>query len=196
MAAGAAPALAAADARSAPFTRSGPLTFLSGVYGTHGTALEQVDEIVAKADAQLRGAGLGIGDMMQHTIFVKDGAAAPIDVLARFHGAARRIAPGLLTQPSVGTIIRVPSFPDPNTLVMVDLTAGRAPKDGQLARIPFIFGPKDIAETIGTDALVFSAGFEGMDFEHGTVQPTLDAQIDAPRRPHACQHGQPHDLRD
>jgi enamine deaminase RidA (YjgF/YER057c/UK114 family) len=160
-----------------PLVTTATLAFPSGVAGTRGDAMEQVDEIVAAMHQRLQSQGLGIGDMMQHTIYLKDGAASPIDILGRFHAAARKLAPSLVTQPSVGTIVRVPAFPDPRTLVAVDLTASARPQ-APLTRVPFTFGPKEIVETIGTGDLVFTAGLETMDFEHGTLKPTIDEQID------------------
>jgi len=173
-AAAATPAAAAPDAVAA-----GGLVFPSMAAGTHGTAMEQVDEIVKKMDARLRKAGAtgGIGNMMQHTIYLKDGAASPIDVLGRFHGAARKLAPSLVAEPSVGTIIRVPGFADKNTLVAVDLVAGPGKAAG-FERHPFTFGPKEIVETIGTGPVIFTAGLEAMDFQNGKLVPGIDEQID------------------
>lgn len=177
----AAPALAApaTKATAAPdAVAAGDLVFPSAAVGTHGKVLEQVDEIVATMDARLRVAGAGgIGNMMQHTIYLKDGAASPIEVLGRFHADARKLAPSLVTEPSVGTIIRVPEFADKNTLVAVDLVAG-AGQAGGFARLPFTYGPKEIVETIGTGPLVFTAGLEAMDFQNGKLVPGIDEQID------------------
>lgn len=177
----AAPALAApaTKATAAPdAVAAGDLVFPSAAVGTHGKVLEQVDEIVATMDARLRAAGAGgIGNMMQHTIYLKDGAASPIEVLGRFHADARKLAPSLVTEPSVGTIIRVPEFADKNTLVAVDLVAG-AGQAGGFARLPFTYGPKEIVETIGTGPLVFTAGLEAMDFQNGKLVPGIDEQID------------------
>jgi enamine deaminase RidA (YjgF/YER057c/UK114 family) len=156
---------------------AGPLAFPSGLAGTHGSALDQVDEVVAAAERRLKTQGLGLGDMMQHTIYLKDGAASPIDVLNRFHADARKLAPSLVARSSVGTIIRVPGFADPRTLVAFDLTASSA-HQADLARVPFTFGPQEISETIGNGDLIFTAGCEGYDFEHNTLKPTIDEQID------------------
>ena len=177
----AAPALAAPATKAAAApdaVAAGDLVFPSAAAGTHGKVLEQVDEIVATMDARLRAAGAGgIGNMMQHTIYLKDGAASPIEVLGRFHADARKLAPSLVTEPSVGTIIRVPEFTDKNTLVAVDLVAG-AGQAGGFARQPFTYGPKEIVETIGTGPLVFTAGLEAMDFQNGKLVPGIDEQID------------------
>lgn len=180
------PALAAAPRpahaqahRGAPdVVSAGGLVFPSEASGTHGTVLEQVDEIVKTMNDRLAKAGAGgIGNMMQHTIYLKDGAASPIDILGRFHADTRKLAPGIVAEPSVGTIIRVPEFPDKNTLVAVDVVGG-AGKTGDFKRVPFTFGPKEIVETIGTGPIVFTAGLEAMDFEHGKLVPGIDAQID------------------
>lgn len=157
---------------------AGGLVFPSIAAGTHGTVLEQVDEIVKSMHDRLAKAGTGgIGNMMQHTIYLKDGAASPIEILGRFHADARKLAPSLVDQPSVGTIVRVPAFPDKNTLVAVDLVAG-AGKTADFKRTPFTFGPKEIVETIGTGPIVFTAGLEAMDFEHGKLVPGIDEQIE------------------
>lgn len=181
----AAPALAAPKPAKAPAAVAAPdvvaaggLVFPSAAVGTHGSALDQVDEIVKTMDARLRKAGAGgIGNMMQHTIYLKDGAASPMDVLGRFHADARKLAPSLVGLPSVGTIVRVPEFADKNTLVAVDLFAGPG-KTADFKRIPFTFGPKEIVETIGTGPVVFTAGLEAMDFQNGKLVPGIDEQID------------------
>lgn len=149
--------------------------FPSAAYGTQGDIQAQVDEIVKKMDATLKAKGLsGIGAMLQHTIYLKDGGASPLEVLGRFHATATALAPSLKDQPSVGTIVRVPAFADPNTLVAVDLTAG-GPKP--FGRKPFTFGPKEIVETIDDDTLIFTSGLEAMDFENGKLVPTIEEQI-------------------
>lgn len=161
---------------------AGRFAFPSGVSGTTGTALEQVDEVAAKAHALLGREGLGIGNMLQHTIYLKDGAAPPLAVIQRFHAAATRLAPGLKERPSVGAIVRVPEMADPTALVMVDLIAGIPPpgsSSDDFQRIRFTFGSQDIAETIRVDHLVLTAGLEARDFEHGTLPEGLDGQIDA-----------------
>lgn len=170
---------AAAKPVAAPdVVSAGGLIFPSAAVGTRGTAMEQVDEIVRTMDARLKRAGAGgIGSMMQHTIYVKDGAVTPMEVLGRFHGTATQVAPSLKTHPSVGTIVRVPAFPDKNTIVAVDLVAG-AGKAEAFGRLPFTFGPKEIVETIGKDNLVFTAGLEAMDFQNGKLVPGIDEQVD------------------
>jgi enamine deaminase RidA (YjgF/YER057c/UK114 family) len=154
--------------------------FPSAAVGTTGDAMAQVDEAVRKMDATLKAQGLsGIGAMMQHTVYLKDGAAMPIEVLTRFHAEATRLAPSLKDKSSVGTIVRVPRFPDDKTLVMLDVVAG-GPAKGKpdsFERVPFTFGPKEISETIGDNEIVFTSGLEAMDFEHGSLVPTIDEQI-------------------
>lgn len=157
------------------------IVFPSAIYGTAQDPLEQVEEVVEKTDALLAKYGLGIGNMLQHTIFVKDGAASPIDVLERFHATATRLAPSLKEQRSVGTIIRVPELFHKEAVIMLDLVAGvplqkEQAEDGY-RRIPFTFGPEEIAETIGDEKIVFTAGLEAMDFEHGTLAQDIENQI-------------------
>ncbi|MBS0612002.1 MAG: hypothetical protein JSS24_02370 [Proteobacteria bacterium] len=180
------PAFANAAAAAAQSTPAHPLRSAGGVllpggfFGTHATGLDQVDEIVEAADRALRGAGVraGIGAMMQHTIYVKNGALNPLDVLNRFHAVARRLAPSLKAQPSVGTILRVPGFENARTVVGLDLAAAPDGAASGLARVLFKFGPQEIGQSIATDRLVFSAGLEAMDFEHGTLVPTIEQQVD------------------
>lgn len=158
----------------------GHLVFPSAVVGTQGDAMAQVDEAVRKMDATLKARGLsGIGAMMQHTVYLKDGAAMPIEVLTRFHAEATRLAPSLKTRSSVGTIVRVPRFADDKTLVMLDVVAGGGAKGkaDTFERTPFTFGPKEISETISDHEIVFTSGLEAMDFEHGQLVPTIDEQI-------------------
>ena len=154
--------------------------FPSAAVGTRGDAMAQVDEAVRQMDATLKAQGLsGIGAMLQHTVYLKDGAAMPIEVLNRFHAEATRLAPSLKTKSSVGTIVRVPRFADDKALVMLDVVAG-GPAKGKadaFERVPFTFGPKEISETIGDHEIVFTSGLEAMDFEHGKLVPTIDEQI-------------------
>lgn len=168
----------------ADLVATGNLVFLSGVFGTDPEPARQVEEVIERAHALLAERGLGIGNMLQHTIFLKDGAVSPMEVLGRFHATATRLAPSLKTHPSVGTIIRVPELAAPGAAVMLDMVAG-APlgKEGTEGdgyhRIPFTFGPQEIAETIADEVHLFTAGTEAMDFEHGTLPQTIDAQIAA-----------------
>jgi enamine deaminase RidA (YjgF/YER057c/UK114 family) len=188
MVAAAAPAATTAAGTGAGTTQgvrvvsAGNFLFPDGVAGTQGDALQQVDEIVSRAHEVLAQRGLSIGAMIQHTIFLKEGAASPIELLGRFHAAATRLAPGLKDRPSVGTIVRVPEFPDKDTLVVLDMVAAAPSKAGavdEFQRMPFSFGPQEIVETIRVDPVVFTSGFEAWDFEHDTLAPGLDAQIDA-----------------
>jgi enamine deaminase RidA (YjgF/YER057c/UK114 family) len=192
------PHAGAAEVKRTPFTReesaapenspyaakmvsADNLIFPSAVCGTKPDALDQVDEVVEKMNARLAERGLGFGNMLQHTIFVKNGAADPIEVLNRFHAAATRVAPSLKTLRSVGTIIRLPSLPGPNTLIMLDMVAGAPLANGQgsdgYARIPFVFGPKEIVESVSGNKLIFTAGLEAMDFEHRSLVPTIGEQV-------------------
>lgn len=175
------PAAHAAGTHESGIPAAGGVLFPSGFFGRHAKGLDQVDEIVEAADHALKQAGVreGIGAMMQHTILLKDGTLSPLDVLTRFHAVARRLAPSLRPEPSVGTILRVPGFEDPQTLVGVDLSAAPSGTAAGLARIPFKFGPQEIGQSIANEHLVFSAGLEAMDFEHGTLAPTLEQQVDA-----------------
>lgn len=173
---------AKAGANTSAMVAVGQLVYPSAVAGTKGDALAQVDEIVQGLHDRLAQRGLGIGSMIQHTIFLKNGAANPIAILTRFHEDARRLAPSLIDKPSVGTIIRVPGFADPNTLVLIDsVAAAPAVKGGpdDFKRVLFTFGPKEIAESLGVGNFVFSSGMEAMDFEHGKLPSGIDPQIEA-----------------
>jgi enamine deaminase RidA (YjgF/YER057c/UK114 family) len=157
------------------------IVFPSAVCGTADDPLKQVEEVVEKMHALLTQHELGIGNMLQHTIFLKDGAASTMDVLQRFHETATRLAPSLKTERSVGTIIRLPEFPDRKAAIMLEIVAGvplenRQAPDGY-RRVPFVFGPQEIVETIGGEKIVFTAGLEAMDFEHGTLDEAIDDQI-------------------
>lgn len=171
----------AGGAASALMVSVDNIVFPAGISGCDPDPLKQVDEVLERMHAVLSQRGLGIGNMLQHTIFLKEGALSPMAVLERFHATATRMAPSLKELPSVGTIIRVPEFPDKRAVVMLDLVAGAPLKKGQgqdgYIRIPFVFGPQEIAETIADDKLLFTAGTEGMDFEHGTLGSAIDDQI-------------------
>lgn len=157
------------------------IVFPSGVEGTSADPLDQVEEVVEQLHKNLSEVGLGIGNMIQHTIYVKDGAAQPMQVLQRFHATATRLAPSLKDKPSGGTIVRVPAFPNEKTAIMVDVVAA-SPGKGKpddFTRVPFTFGPKEIVETVAVDNLVFTAGTEAMDFEARKFPPAIDEQVEA-----------------
>lgn len=163
----------------APLVVAGPLAFPSGVVGKGATVAAQVDDLAIQLDKRLAASG-GIGSMLQHTLYLKDGAAQPIEVLQRFHGKATMLAPSLKVRPSVGTIVRVPEIPG-GGLVMIDVVAGKLPKAGQaddFKRIPFTFGPQEIVETVGVGNTVFTSGLEAMNFENGSLVPGIDEQIE------------------
>lgn len=156
------------------------LVFPSGVFGTKPNPIDQVDEVIEKMNARLAEQGLGIGNMLQHTIFVKDGTVEPVAVLDRFHKVATRLAPSLKTLRSVGTIIRIPSMPG-NSAVMLDIVAGKplakgADTDGY-KRVPFVYGPQEIAESVTGNQFMFTAGLEAMNFQNGSLPNMLDEQV-------------------
>lgn len=157
------------------------LVFPSGAAGTSGDIGQQVDQMVQQVHKDLGAVGLGIGNMVQHTIYVRDGAVQPIQVINRFHATARTLAPSLVEKSSGGTILRVPSFPDPNTLVALDVIAAN-PGKGQpdtFTRHKFTAGPQEIVETITVDNVVYTAGLEAMDFVNRVPPPNdLDRQVE------------------
>jgi enamine deaminase RidA (YjgF/YER057c/UK114 family) len=101
-------------------------------------------------------------------------------VLTRFHQVATRLAPSLKTLRSAGTIIRVPSMPG-NSAIMLDIVAGAplakgAGTDGY-RRVPFVYGPQEIVETVTGNQIMLTAGLEAMDFQHNTLPPTIEEQV-------------------
>ncbi|MCC7413835.1 MAG: hypothetical protein IT495_19630, partial [Gammaproteobacteria bacterium] len=172
---------AAAAGKPASLVAVDNLVFVSGAVGSGGDALAQVDEVIRKTGDALAARGLDFGDMLQHTIYIKDGVS-PMAVLQRFHATATQVAPSLKEFKSVGTIVRLPEFPDKASLVMLDIVAGAPKAKGQrdeFRRIPFTYGPQEIAETLEVKPFVFTAGTEAMDFQHGTLAPTIEEQVDA-----------------
>lgn len=157
------------------------LIFPGAVYGTRTDLLGQVEEVVATMHAVLAEQGLGIGAMLQHTLFVRAGVVSPLEVLDRFHPATYALAPELKTLKSAGTIIRVPEFSDARTAIALEVVAGvplsrEAGQDGY-TRVPFTYGPPELSETVGDDKLVFTAGTEGLDFHSGKLASDLDGQV-------------------
>jgi len=161
---------------------AGSLILPSAIYGTHGTVLEQVDEVTAKIEAMLKAGKLQVGDLMRHTIFLKVGAQEPSRIFTKLIGNLRRMGPELTNNPTAGTIVLVPSFPDPATQIMVEFVGGRAPNG--MTRVPIMFGPRMSVESIGNEQFVASFGLEGLDFYGAATQgeldtlQTLDGEID------------------
>jgi enamine deaminase RidA (YjgF/YER057c/UK114 family) len=176
----------AAQAENSPYAakmvRVDNWIFPSGIYGTRPDPLDQVDEVIEKMNARLAEQGLSFSDLRQVTYFVKDGAADPVAVLNRSGQAVARLA---LKRPrGVGTIIRLPSMPG-NSAVMLDIVAGAPLEKGTdtdgYRRVQAAFGPfKDSIDTISGNGILFTAGFEAMDFQHDFKVPaTLEEQVTA-----------------
>ncbi len=150
---------------------AGDLVLPSAIYGTRGDAMEQVEEVTAKIAAMLKAGNLKVGDLMRHTIFLKAGSQEPAKIFTRLIGNLRRMGPELTNNPTAGTIVVVPSFPDPNTQLMVELVGGRAPNG--MTRVPIMFGPRMSVESIGNERFVASFGLEGLDF-YGTGMHSVE----------------------
>lgn len=159
----------------------GGLVFPGAVCGSDPDPLRQVDEVVERMHEELGRRGLGIGAMLQHTLFVKAKVVDPLAVLGRFHPAAYALAPQLRTLKSAGTIIQVPGFPDSRAAVMLEVIAGGPLSSGPgrdgYTRIPFEYGPPELSETVGDGRQAFTAGIEGLDFEHNELALDLDGQV-------------------
>lgn len=158
------------------------LVFPDAVYGTDPDPLKQIEEVAERMHEQLGKYGLGLEAMLQHTLFIRKDVIPPLEALARFHPATYQVAPRLRTHKSVGTIIQMPEFPDPKTAAMLEIVAGKplSEEHGQdgYTRVPFEYGPPEIAETVGDHMQVFTAGTEGLDFQSGQLAPDLDGQIE------------------
>lgn len=169
---------AIANQQVAPIGIAGDLILPSAIYGTRGDAMEQVEEITGKVAAMLKAGDLKVGDLMRHTIFLKAGSQEPSKIFTRLIANLRGMGPELTNNPTAGTIVVVPSFPDPNTQLMVEFVGGRAPKG--MTRVPIMFGPRMSVESIGNEQFVASFGLEGLDF-YGTGMhqiETLEQEIE------------------
>jgi enamine deaminase RidA (YjgF/YER057c/UK114 family) len=94
----------------------GKLVFLSG---TEAMAIEngktvvpedvlkQTEVVVKKMNDTLKEIGLSIENMVKHTIYMKKGAADPVEVIGKFHKECYRYGPGLKKRPSTGTLVVV-----------------------------------------------------------------------------------------
>ena len=90
----------------------GNIVFMSGTEALDngtvaGTIEEQVAVVVSKMNDALVRCGLTLANMVSHTIYLKKGAAEPIQVLQLFHNECYKYAPDLKTHPSTGTIVVV-----------------------------------------------------------------------------------------
>lgn len=152
---------------------AGSLLLPSVIQGTTGTALEQVDEVTARIEAMLASGGLTAGNLMRHVIFLKAGAQEPARVFTKLIGNLRRMDATLTNNPTAGTIVLVPSFPDPRTQVMVEFVGGEMPEGG-MNRVPIMFGPRMSVESTGNGRFVTSFGLEGLDFYGAATRRELD----------------------
>ena len=142
---------------------AGDLVLPSAIYGTQGTAFEQVDEITAKIEAMLKSQNIKVADLMRHTIFLKTGAQDPAKVFTRLIGNLRKMGGAELTNnATAGTIVLVPAFPEPGTEIAVEFLGAHAPKT--MTRTPIMLGSRMSVESIGNDTFVASFGLEGLDF--------------------------------
>src|SRR5690349_16177257 len=163
-----------ADPEIAKLVKSDNLVFVSGLVG------KSVEDVVKQADGVLKEAGLDIGNMIQHTIYVKDGTPSFQGAIGGFHAATRALAPRLIDKPSTGTILRVPEIGGDNTYAL-DLMAA-APSKGKtqddFVRIWFHPTLDGIVETVSPGKeLIFTSGMEAMNFSNGTLAPDLDSQV-------------------
>lgn len=109
----------------------GKLVFLSGTEAMDsdkGGAVpesmsEQIEVVVRKMNAALEEIGLSIGNMIKHTLYMKKGAADPIEVIQKFHQECYRLAPGLKEKPSTGTLAVVDGLAVDTFKVEVDAIA-------------------------------------------------------------------------
>ncbi len=89
----------------------GNLAFLSGVSvepgeAPSGDALEQVEVIVKKLNSTLQDIGLSLGNLVKHTIYVKQGEDGHA-ISNKFHDECYRYAPILRDEPDAGTLVYV-----------------------------------------------------------------------------------------
>ncbi|MCC7461258.1 MAG: hypothetical protein IT480_02215 [Gammaproteobacteria bacterium] len=154
--------------------KSRNLVFVSGLVG------KSVEDVVKQADAALKEAGLDVGAMIQHTLYVKEGTPDAIGAISAFHAATRAWAPRLQDKPSTGTILRVPGIGGDNTH-MLDLMAavpGTKTRQDDFVRIWFHPTLDGIVETVSPGReLIFTSGMEAMNFSNGTLAPDLDSQV-------------------
>jgi enamine deaminase RidA (YjgF/YER057c/UK114 family) len=109
----------------------GKLVFLSGTEAmdfSKGGAVpedinEQIEVVVGKMNAALEEIGLSIENMIKHTIYMKKGAANPVDVIQKFHQECYRLGPGLKEKPSTGTLAVVEGLAVDTFKVEVDAIA-------------------------------------------------------------------------
>ncbi len=109
----------------------GKLVFLSGTEAmdfSKGGAVpedinEQIEVVVKKMNAALEEIGLNIGNMIKHTLYMKKGAANPVDVIQKFHQECYRLAPDLKEKPSTGTLAVVDGLAVDTFKVEVDAIA-------------------------------------------------------------------------
>jgi len=89
----------------------GDFAFLSGVSvepgeAPSGDALEQTEVIVKKLNAALQDIGLTLGNLVKHTIYVKQGEDGHA-ISNKFHDESYRYAPILREKPDAGTMVYV-----------------------------------------------------------------------------------------
>ncbi len=109
----------------------GKLVFLSGTeamdFDKGGAVPEdinaQIEVVVKKMNAALEEIGLSIGNMIKHTLYMKKGAADPVEVIQKFHQECYRLAPDLKEKPSTGTLAVVDGLAVDTFKVEVDAIA-------------------------------------------------------------------------
>jgi enamine deaminase RidA (YjgF/YER057c/UK114 family) len=159
--------------------RAGDLVLPSIIFGTRGDVQEQVEELTTKIAALLKASDLKISELMRHTIYLKTGSQDPAKTFVRLIGNLRKMGGAELTNnATAGTIVLVPSFPDPAAQIGIELVGGHAPKG--MTRTPIMLGSRMSVESIGNEQFVASFGLEGLDF-YGTGAPpnkNLDEELE------------------
>jgi len=147
----------------------------------HGTLAEKIDDqivaIVGKLDAAMKRAGLSISNMVQHNLYVTQGAD-PMRVIQTFHEQVRKHAPESKNNPSVGAIMIVDGMVAPGFLLEMDAVAAK-PKPESLKRVLFTEVPMDVAKTVAADDLVYVVAMPGADFDKNmAMSKNIDDQIE------------------
>lgn len=83
----------------------------------------QIEVVVRKMNDALKEIGLTVGNLVKHTIYMKKGAAEPVQVIRKFHDECYKYAPELRKKPGTGTLAVVEALTVDSFLIEVDAIA-------------------------------------------------------------------------
>ncbi|NBF09179.1 RidA family protein [Pseudomonas sp. Fl4BN1] len=137
-----------------------------------GPLEQQFEALLEGMQDALRPYGVPFSAMLKHSIAIRNAVVDPLAAIQAFHRQCHALAPQLQTEPSVGTIFRLPRFAREATLVAVEAVFAKHPEG--IRRVLFDDMPMDVARALEYRGQLFLTGFEALELAQVTQGFTAD----------------------